>query len=104
MPFPLCLSDIYDCRVAWRLWGEGKGWPGVSPEHPMKPQRWNRGQVFLTTRIQRARPSQPFPSNWEVPKLMKKKTDKSQKAQTGLRKQGGPRPGRPTFGESEQLG
>lgn len=93
MPFLLRLSAIYDCRVALRLWGEGKGWPGVSPDHPMLPQRSKWGQMFLITPIQRAGQSEPFPSQTtgKFPNYLMKK-DKSQNSQKRLRKERGPPP------------
>lgn len=48
MLLAFCLGDVYDCRVALRLWGEEKGRPGVIPEHPLWPQRSKWGQILLT--------------------------------------------------------
>ena len=34
-PVFLYMGDVYDLGVALRLGEEGKGWPGVFPEHPV---------------------------------------------------------------------
>lgn len=106
VPFLWCLGGVYDCRVVLRLWGERNGWPRVSREHPMVPQRAKWGLLtFPSKKLGKAKPSH-ITNNGDALKLSNEKlqSQNSLGQQKDFWKKSSPQLSCPTFPESRQQG